>query len=103
MRLTEKIQAITKGSVDDGYGGTTPSTIIEFEAWASVEQLKTSKNIEQAQLSLPSTFRVRTRKEFRKDHIVNWRGKEYSIVSVPQVDEVRRTRFYVFDIHALTL
>jgi SPP1 family predicted phage head-tail adaptor len=97
MRLTEKIQAISEGSKSDDYGGSIPVDTVDFEAWASIEQLRTSKDIEQAQISLPSTFRVRTRKEFDKKQIVKWRGKKYSILSTPQVDFVRRSRFYTFN------
>lgn len=97
MRLTEKIQAVSEGSQPDGYGGNIPVDVVDFEAWASIEQLRTSKDIEQAQISLPSTLRVRTRKEFDKKQIVKWRGKKYSILSTPQVDFVRRSRFYTFN------
>jgi len=103
MRLTEKIKAITQGSQPDGYGGSIPVDVVDFEAWASIEQLRTSKNIEQAQISLPSTFRVRTRKEFDKKQVVRWRGQKYSIISTPQVDFVRRSRIYTFDIHELKI
>ena len=103
MRLTEKIQAISEGSQSDGYGGSIPVEVIDFDAWASIEQLRTSKDIEQAQISLPSTFRVKTRKEFNKKQIVKWRGQKYSIVSTPQVDFVRRARIYTFDIHELKI
>lgn len=103
MRLTEKIQAISEGSQSDGYGGNIPDDVVDFEAWASIEQLRTSKDIEQAQVSLPSTFRIRTRKEFNKKQIVKWRGQKYSIISTPQVDFVRRARIYTFDIHELKI
>lgn len=103
MRLTEKIQAISEGSQPDGYGGNVPVEVVDFEAWASIEQLRTSKDIEQAQISLPSTFRIRTRKEFNKKQIVKWRGQKYSIISTPQTDFVRRTRIYTFDIHELKI
>ncbi len=39
MRLTEKIQAISEGSQPDGYGGSIPVDVVDFEAWASIEQL----------------------------------------------------------------
>lgn len=97
MRLTEKIKAITQGSQPDGYGGSIPVDVIEFETWASIEQLRTSKDIEQAQLNLPATYRVKTRKEFFEHNLVEWRGKKYSILSTPQVDFVRRSRFYTFN------
>ena len=103
MRLTEKIKAITQEGQPDGYGGSIPVDTVDFEAWASIEQLRTSKDIEQAQISLPSTFRVRTRKEFDKKQIVKWRGQKYSIISTPQTDFVRRTRIYTFDIHELKI
>ena len=103
MRLTEKIQAVREGSQPDGYGGNIPVDVVYFEAWASIEQLRTSKDIEQAQVSLPSTFRVKTRKEFNKKQIVKWGGQKYSIISTPQTDFVRRTRIYTFDIHELKI
>ena len=103
MRLTEKIKAIIQEGQPDGYGGSIPVDVVDFETWASIEQLRTSKDIEQAQISLPSTFRVKTRKEFNKKQIVKWRGKKYSIISTPQVDFVRRTRIYTFDIHELKI
>ena len=103
MRLTEKIKAIIQEGQPDGYGGSIPVDVVDFETWASIEQLRTSKDIEQAQISLPSTFRVRTRKEFDKKQIVKWRGQKYSIISTPQTDFVRRTRIYTFDIHELKI
>ena len=103
MRLTEKIKAITQGSQPDGYGGSIPVDVVEFETWASIEQLRTSKDIEQAQLNLPATYRVKTRREFFEYNLIEWRGQKYSIVSTPQVDFVRRARIYTFDIHELKI
>ena len=103
MRLTEKIKAISEGSQPDGYGGSIPVDVVEFETWASIEQLRMSKDIEQAQLNLPATYRVKTRKEFFEHNLIEWRGKKYSIISTPQTDFVRRTRIYTFDIHELKI
>jgi len=103
MRLTEKIKAITQGSQSDGYGGSIPVDVVEFETWASIEQLRTSKDIEQAQLNLPATYRVKTRRELFEYNLIEWRGKKYSILSTPQVDFVRRARIYTFDIHELKI
>ena len=97
MRLTEKIKAITQGSQSDGYGGSIPVDVVAFETWASIEQLRMSKDIEQAQLNFPATYRVKTRKEFFEHNLIEWRGKKYSILSTPQVDFVRRSRFYTFN------
>ena len=97
MRLTEKIQAVSEGSQPDGYGGNIPVEVVDFEAWANIEQLRTSKDIEQAQLNFPATYMVKTRREFFEHNLIEWRGKKYSILSTPQVDFVRRSRFYTFN------
>ena len=45
-----KITFISEGSTADGYGGVTPSTTEVLTTWASITQLKSGANIEQAQL-----------------------------------------------------
>lgn len=101
LRLTEKVEVLSYGTQDDGYGGTIPVTNVDFEMWTQIEQLRTSKDIEQAQITLPATYRVRTRKEVTAKNGIRWRGKDYAIISAPQVDYVRRTRYYVFDMHII--
>ena len=101
LRLTEKVSVLSYGSQDDGYGGTIPSVTVDFEMWAQIEQLRTGKDIEQAQITLPATYRMRSRKEVTAKSGIRWRGQDYSVISTPWVDHVRRTRYYVCDMHRM--
>ena len=101
-RYDQKIEFITEGSVSDGMGGYVPTINVELNTWARVEQLATSKNIEQAQMQLPSIFRlgVQARKGFTitTAHSVRWREEIYQIISSPTVADVRLQKEWIFDI-----
>lgn len=90
--------------VSDGYGGYTPKPLLELKTWARINQLKISADIEQAQLKLPTMYRVgvMAREGFTPsvEHIVKWRGKMYRIVNAPVVESVRYQQEWVFDITA---
>lgn len=90
--------------VSDGYGGYTPKPLLELKTWARIEQLKVSANIEQAQMQLPTMYRVgvMAREGFTPsvEHVVKWRGKMYRIVNAPVVESVRYRQEWIFDITA---
>ena len=103
-KYDQRIQFGTEGTASDGYGGYKPSFTVELETWARIEQLKISADIEQAQLKLPTMYRVgvMAREGFipSVEHIVKWRGKMYRIVNAPVVESVRYQQEWVFDITA---
>ena len=101
-RYDQKIEFITEGNVPDGAGGYVPTIDVVLATWARIEQLPTSKNIEQAQMQLPSIFRlgVQARKGFTitTAHSVRWRNEIYQIISSPTVADVRLRKEWIFDI-----
>jgi len=101
-RYDQVIEFWSEGMVSDGYGGYTPKPLLELKTWARIEQLKISADIEQAQLKLPTMYRVgvMARDGFipSVEHIVKWRGKMYRIVNAPVVESVRYQQEWVFDI-----
>ena len=103
-RYDQQIEFWSEGMVSDGYGGYTPKPLLELKTWARIEQLKVSADIEQAQLKLPTMYRVgvMARDGFipSVEHIVKWRGKMYRIVNAPVVESVRYRQEWVFDITA---
>lgn len=103
-QLNEKIQFISEGTISDGAGGYIVSEIVELETFAQIKQLKKSRELDKAQMQLPSIFEVRIydRKDFevKTSHRVKWRGKIYNIASTPEIDDVRARRFLTFDITA---
>lgn len=103
-RYDQVIEFWSEGMVSDGYGGYTPKPLLELKTWARIEQLKISADIEQAQLKLPTMYRVgvMARDGFipSVEHIVKWRGKMYRIVNAPVVESVRYRQEWVFDITA---
>ena len=68
------------------------------------EQLKVSANIEQAQMQLPTVYRVGVmfREGFMPSvqHVVKWREKNFRIINAPVVENVRYGKELVFDITA---
>ena len=101
-RYDQQIEFWSEGMVSDGYGGYTPKLLLELKTWARIEQLKVSANIEQAQMQLPTVYRVgvmvRNGFEPSVKHIVKWREKNYRIINAPVVENVRYKKEWVFDI-----
>lgn len=101
MKFNEKIQFISEGTESDGAGGFIPSEKIELSTFAFIEQLKRNRDIEQAQLKLDAVYRVRMydRKSLTitTKMRVKWNNMFYNIISTPEVDDVRMSRFLVFD------
>lgn len=100
-RYSQKVEFITEGNVSDGVGGYEPTITTVLSTWAGIEQLSTSKDIEQAQMSLPSIYRARVQARKGFDitikHSVRWRGVIYEIISTPVVDNVLLRKEWVFD------
>lgn len=101
-KYDQKVQFISEGTVSDGGGGTIPSRVVELSTWARIYQLRASKDIEQAQMNLPSIFRVhiQARVGFEPSirHIFEWNGEKYQIISGPVVESVRYRTEWQFDI-----
>lgn len=101
-KYDQRVKFFNDGTTPDGYGGTTPSVVEVLSTWARVEQLKVSKNIEQAQMSLPTMYRVgvlcRDGFEPSVKHIIEWMGKRYAIVNAPVIESVRYQQEWQFDI-----
>ena len=100
--LNQKIQFVTVGQVSDGAGGTVNQETIALTTFAFIEQLKRSRDLEQAQQMLKGVFRVviydRLGFAVNESMIVKWNSKKYSIISAPEIDDVRNRRFVTFDI-----
>lgn len=96
-----KITFIEQGTAPDNYGGYTPADIEVLTTWAAVKQLKSSANIEQAQLEFPATYsvRVQCRSGFvpTEKHLILWRGKKYAITSTPAVESTRYNQEWIFN------
>jgi len=101
-KYDQKIEFGSEGTASDGYGGYKPTFVSELKTWARIEQLKVSANIEQAQMQLPTVYRVcvivRNGFEPSVKHIVKWREKNYRIINAPVVENVRYKKEWVFDI-----
>lgn len=102
MNYDQKIDFITEGETSDGYGGVTPSDTVELSTWAAIEQLKQSRSIEQVQMKLPSTYRVKVqvREGFYPtvNMRVKWNGQKFNILTSPVVENVRLKKEWIFDI-----
>lgn len=101
-RYDQKIEFVTFGQISDGAGGFNPIEKSELKTWASVEQLRRNKDIQEAQIKLPNTYRVRVqvREGFypKIEMVVKWRGNNYQMLSAPEVDDVRMGKEWIFDI-----
>ncbi len=101
-RLTEKVEVLSHGTErDGGYGGYIPTVTVEDTISVHIEQMQAGKDIEQAQITLPGTYRMISRKDVTAGQTIRWNGKEYAITSTPQVDHVKRTRYYHFTMHVI--
>ena len=100
-RLTEKVEVLSHGTQGDGYGGYIPTVTVEDTISVHIEQMQAGKDIEQAQITLPGTYRMISRKDVTAGQTIRWNGKEYAITSTPQADHVRRTRYYHFTMHVI--
>ena len=103
-KYDQKISFITQGETSDTYGGVTPSEVVVLSTFARIEQLKTSANIEQAQLGLPAIFRVgvqsRSGFSIEPNHMVKWNNKLFNIIGTPLISSIRYNQEWVFDISA---
>lgn len=101
-KYDQKITFVKYGTVSNGSGGYTPTETEILTTNARIDQLKQSRNIEQVQMSLPSTYRVgvMVRKGFEPvvGMVVKWRGDKYQIITSPVVANVRMMREWLFDI-----
>ncbi|WP_312364054.1 phage head closure protein [Sphingobacterium sp.] len=105
MRLggyDQKIKFKSFEQVSNGSGGWIPTEVEVLSTWARIGQLKQSRNIEQVQMGLPSTYRVgvQVRKNFEPTiaMVVEWKGSDYQIITSPTVENCRTGQEWVFDI-----
>ena len=101
LRLTETVEVLSHGTQGDGYGGYVPTVTVEGTIKAHIEQMQAGKDIEQAQITLPATYRMISRKDVEAGNTIRWMGKEYAVTATPQADHVRRTRYYHLTMHAI--
>lgn len=103
-RYDQKITFIEFTPVSNGSGGTIVTPVEVLTTFASVEQLKQSRNIEQVQLGLPSTLLVgvQVRKGFKPTvaMVVRWRGVDHQIITSPYESNVRTALQWTFNITA---
>lgn len=101
-KYDQKISFITQGETSDTYGGVTPSEVVVLSTFARIEQLKTSANIEQAQIGLPAVFRVgvqsRSGFSIEPKYMVKWNDKLFNIIGTPLISSIRYNQEWVFDI-----
>ena len=101
-KYDQRIEFTTEGTTADSYGGYTPTEISVLTTWARIEQLTASKNIEQAQMQLPTIYRVgvQCRDGFLPEvkHLIKWRGKKFKIINSPTVQSVRLNQEWIFDV-----
>lgn len=101
-KYDQRISFVEFGQVSNGSGGYIPAETVLLSTNARIEQLKQSRNIEQVQMGLPSTYRVgvMVRKGFepKVGMTVKWRDERYQIITSPVVANVRMMREWVFDI-----
>lgn len=101
-KYDERIEFVSYGTEPDGAGGTIPVRNVLMSSFASIEQLKQSKSLEQVQMGLPSAFRVRmmVRKDFEitTGKLVEWKGSPYHVLTSPQVESTRYQQEWIFDI-----
>lgn len=100
-KYDQKISFVTEGTTPDTYGGYEPTEATVLSTFARIEQLRTSTNIEQAQLEMPAVYKVgvQVRSGFTPEakHLIKWRGETYKILSTPAVESVRYRKEWVFD------
>lgn len=81
--LNQRIEIYSNDSTPDGYGGSTPATLLYWSTSASVKQLRSSRNQEANQDPLKMVFsfmvRYRTDKDIRNDMLLKWRNNWFSI------------------------
>lgn len=101
-KYDQKITFLKEGQTSDGYGGYIPTETEVLTTWAAVEQLKRSKQLEQAQETIKSVWRmtIQSRASFTLDekYIVKWRGTKYKIITGGQTDNVRLDQQTTFDV-----
>ena len=87
----QRIKFVSDGLVPDGYGGVNVAETDILTTWASVEQMKQSRTIEQAQMKFPSTYvvKIQQRSGFEPDTsmLVVWKNKRYQIITAPETND----------------
>lgn len=101
-KYDQKIQFVTFGTESDGAGGSIPVEVVDLTTFVQINQLKVRADLEQSQMQLPVTYRVRmmVRSGFLPDvgKTIKWHGKYYQIQNAPQVESVRLQKEWIFDI-----
>lgn len=88
MRDRAKIYSIT--TVPDGIGGTTNTRVFDKEVWAKVVQGTWTKA--EGQQTVPISLQMRTGSyNLTTRNIVEFRGRDYTVISVTTDDKRRLT------------
>lgn len=92
MRYRATFQKYTV--VDDGAGGGAEQWADEFSTWAEVIPLRSSNRLEDNQVSMRDTFKVKVRwykdREITVDMRMVFEGKHYAVTGVVEINERRR-------------
>lgn len=101
-KYDQKIQFVSFGQISDGAGGYIPDEVVDLTTFARIDQLKVSADLEQSQMQLPETYRVRmmVRSGFNPTvkNMIKWRDDLFEISNAPQVEGVRLQKEWIFDI-----
>ena len=65
-RLTETVEVLSHGTESDGYGGYIPTVTVVDTIKVYIEQMQAGKDIEQAQITLPGTYRMISARMWRQ-------------------------------------
>ena len=90
-KYDQKVSFVTFQNIPDGFGGTNPTRSNVLTTFAWVKQISGSNDLEQAQLTLPATYKigVQIRSGFNPNvaMLVNYRAKDYKISGIEKKEE----------------
>lgn len=92
----EKIKFYSYPKVSDGAGGWVPGSTptLVLETWASVKQIKASRQAENLQEAINSTYEFKLLKragfEPQSDYTIEWRSDKYNITGIAENVEENR-------------
>ena len=104
-KYDQKVSFVSFGNQPDGFGGTivTEATVLTTFAW--VKQVNGGDNLEQAQLTLPKTYKVgiqiRSGFEPNTSMMVKYRGNDYKITAIEQMEE-RNAKEWILTVIGIT-
>ena len=98
--LDQRIEFFEEQSIQDDSGNYVVTSVSVLKTFAKIEQLKQSRQLEDAQLKFTSTYNVTilNRDGFfpNTNMVIKWRNDTYNVTSTPEIDDVRVQKFYSF-------